>query len=82
MLNEEDIWFYLGNWILYGLLLINERGGVKMEIINQLEGRIEVDFLASENIAYLIYSLISVSYLKLHKTIFTWYCNFSTSTEL
>lgn len=38
-------------------------GGFKMEIINQLEGRIEIDFLASENIAYLIYSLISVSYL-------------------
>ena len=32
-----------------------------MEIINQLEGRIEVDFLASKNIAYLICPLILVS---------------------
>lgn len=71
MLNEEDRWFYARNWILYGLLLINEFTakyeekpfflGVQMEIINQLEGRIEVDFLASENIAHLIHPLILVS---------------------
>lgn len=59
-----DQWVYSKIWRKTFSFLFFGWGEVKMEIINQLEGRIEVDFHASENIAYLIYSLISVSYLK------------------